>query len=264
MAGRAAAHSQDDESPLISESFLYKLTAIIVVLALLTAAISIGGRWFGQRMALAGHTQSTEQFSIQIGQDRLGLAANTMRFADQRRSGPAERVDLYVTWPEMKGYSADLRRRFDNVSGPSGLIFLQLSQSTMSRDMSGRLEPIYSKLFEGEPQPYRFGLNLHHLRPNAGYGNEVVLTAAGDNQADYVVRCLLPALGPTQDPALENDPQFRSTPLPGGGDCQRDIHVGQDMTVLYRFSSALLADWKHIDAAVRLFVENRLLEQPGA
>jgi hypothetical protein len=56
------------------------------------------------------------------------------------------------------------------------------------------------------------------------------------------VRCVLPAAGE------------RAT----SGDCQRDIHIGQDLTILYRFSSALLKDWQHIDAAVRLFVENRL------
>jgi hypothetical protein len=34
--------------------------------------------------------------------------------------------------------------------------------------------------------------------------------------------------------------------------------------VLYRFSSALLGDWDHIDAAIQTFVESRLAEQPAA
>lgn len=242
MAGNVQSHSDTEQAPLISDRFLYRATAIIALLALLTFAISVGGRWFGQRIALAGHTASTEQFAIQIGQDRLTLAANTIRFKEQRQNGTAERVDLYLAWPELEGYRTDLRQRFDDISQASSLIFLQLSQSTMSRDMSGRLDPIYTKLFDGTPQQVNFGLTLHRLRPDSGYGNEIVLTASRAGQPDYIVRCVLPAQGES----------------PTSGDCQRDINVGQDLTILYRFSSALLKDWQHIDAAVRLFVENRL------
>ncbi len=242
MAGPNQTSSVAEETPLISSRFVYRLTAVVALLALLTVGISIGGSWFGKRIALAGHTDSTEQFIIQIGQDKLTLSANTIRFRDQRQSGTSERVDLYLTWPEMQGYSAGLRSRFDDISQSSALIFLQLSQSTMSRDMSGRLDPIYSKLFDGNPQQVNFGLTLHHLRADSGYGNEIILTAPRDGQPDYVVRCLLPAPGERAN----------------SGDCQRDIHIGQDLTVLYRFSSALLQDWQHIDAAVRLFLENRL------
>ncbi|WP_117191097.1 hypothetical protein [Rhizobium terrae] len=242
MAGPAPILQAAEEAPLISNRFLYRLTAVITVLALLTAAIGIAGRWFGERIALAGHTDSTEQFSIRIGQDTLDLAANTIRFRDQRLNGSAERVDLYLTWPELKGYEPDLRSRFDDVAQSSSLVFLQLSQSTMSRDMSGRLDPIYSKLFEGAPQEVNFGLTLHRLQADSGYGSEVVLTAPRPGGPDYVVRCLLPGEGER----------------PTSGDCQRDIHVGQDLSVLYRFSSTLLGDWQHIDAAVRSFVETRL------
>ncbi|WP_440410881.1 hypothetical protein [Neorhizobium petrolearium] len=242
MAGPPPIPSSIEEEPLISNRFLYRLTAVIAVLAALTVAISIGGRWFGERMALAGHANSTEKFLIQIGQDQLHLSANTIRFRDQRQNGIAERVDLYLTWPELEGYSAALRPRFDDIFQSSSLIFLQLSQGTMSRDMSGRLDPIYSRLFDGEPQPFDFGLMLHRLRADSGYGREVILTAPRPGATDYVVRCLLPIAGEK----------------PTSGDCQRDIQIGQDLAVLYRFSSALLNDWQHIDASVRSFVENRL------
>ena len=76
-----------------------------------------------------------------IGQDHIRLPANTIRFEEQRRPGRTERVDLYLTWPEMNGYSNDERIRFNDATRPESLIFLNLSQSTMSRDMSGRLAP---------------------------------------------------------------------------------------------------------------------------
>jgi hypothetical protein len=108
--------------------------------------------------------------------------------------------------------------------------------------MSGRIEPIYAHLMDGTAKPYADGLTLHNLRADAGYTGEVLLTAERANAADYAVRCILP----------------ESPELATSGDCQRDIKVGKDLSVLYRFSSRHLNDWDHIDAAIRSFVEARL------
>jgi hypothetical protein len=236
----------ETDSPLLSRRTLYKITGIVVALGIATSVISFGGRWLGERMALGGHSESTETFDVVIGQDTIQLSANMLRFKEQRRNGATERADVYLTWPEMAGYSAALRTRFDNVSEPASLIFLQMSQSTMSRDMSGRLQPIYEGLFEGPAEAAEHGLTRHRLRADSGYGNEVILTGLQPGAAlPYVVRCLFPSTGER----------------PTSGDCQRDIRVGQDLTVLYRFSSALLKDWQQIDAAVQTFVQTRLV--PG-
>jgi hypothetical protein len=232
-----------EETPLLSTGFLIRITALIALLAILTLAISVGGRWFGARVSLAGNTDSTAPVTLTIGRDTLQLPENTLRFPSQRRSGNSERADLYLAWPQMQGYSTENRDRFDNVAASADLVFLQITQATMSRDMSGRLEPIYSHLLDGQPQPFANGMTLHRLRADAGYGNEVLLTAHRNGAPDYVVRCVLPT----------------SPELATSGDCQRDIKVGHDLSVLYRFSSKHLAEWDHIDAAIAQFVEARLV-----
>lgn len=246
MTRRASAPQQED-LPLISDRFLLRLTLITALLVLITLAISIGGRWLGQHMALGGHSESGAMLAVTIGEDTLQIPENTVRFAEQRHSGPAERIDLYLTWPGLMGYGHERRGSFDNIDNPDLLLFLQISQSTMSKDMSGRLEPIYTQLFDGPPASFGNGLTLHHLRNTSGYGSEVLLTAERPGQPPFAVRCLLPSAGE------------RAT----SGDCQRDIHVGRDLTVLYRFSSSLLKDWNHIDAAVQSFVSARL-DAPGS
>jgi hypothetical protein len=233
--------------PLLSKVLLYRMAAAVAVLAALTIAIAIGGRWLGQHIALAGHTTSTQTFDITIGEDSLRLAANTIRFPSERTDGLTERVDLYLTFPQMQGYSDANRLDFNDISRSSSLIFLQLTQSIMSRDMSGRLEPIYSHLLEGQPFAGPHGLTGHRLRADAGYGGEVLLTAPRRGQPDYVVRCMLP---PTPDKATS-------------GDCQRDLKIGNDLSLLYRFSSAQLGNWDHIDAALQTFVETRLSQTPA-
>ncbi len=247
MQSTKIAADQTEHTPLLSNRFVFVLTSVVAVLALLSIVISLFGHRFGERWALSGHSDSTEILDISIGLDRLQLASNTIRFEEQRKSGTSERIDLYLLWPEMTGYSRDLRRRFDDLSQANALIFLQLSQSTMSRDMSGRIGPIYSSLFDGEAGAGPFGLSQHRFRAGTGYDEEVLLTAPRPGRPDYAVRCLLPAPGAA----------------PSGGDCQRDIHVGRDLTVLYRFSSTLLRDWQAIDAAVETYVSTRIVAAPA-
>ncbi|MDE1158691.1 MAG: hypothetical protein PW791_10520 [Neorhizobium sp.] len=244
MAAHLPASDEDQERPLISNRFVLRLTIAIAIIACLTVAIGIGGQWFGGRIALAGHTESTAPLSIEIGQDRLAIPANTIRFPEQRRDGQTERLDIYLTWPEMQGYSRAERLRFDDVTQPSSLIFLQMSEGTMSRDMSGRLSPIYARLFEGQPEQGPSGLTLHRLRKDSGYGSEVVLTGPEKGADTYVVRCLLPAAGEAAT----------------SSDCQRDVLAGDNLSVLYRFSSSQLKDWQRIDIEVHAFVRNHLAD----
>lgn len=243
MSHFARSADTPDEAPLFSNGLIVRLIALVTVLATLTLAISIGGRWIGRHITLAGNTDSTEAVTIAIGRDALNLPENALRFPSQRHNGMAERADIYLTWPEMQGYSKEHRQRFDDISLSANLIFVQITQSTMSQDMSGRLEPIYSHLTEGAAVPYGHGLTLRKLKAEAGYGGEVLLTGARANQTEYAVRCILPS-----SPADATS-----------GDCQRDIKVGKDLSVLYRFSSRHLQDWDHIDAAIRTFVETRLV-----
>lgn len=233
------------EEPLLSTGLLLRAMAVVALLAVLTIIIGFAGRWLGGHMALAGNSDSTADVTLTIGPDTVKFPANAIRFPAQRHDGGAERVDLHLTWPQMQGYSEESRRRFDDIALSSGLIFLQVTQGTMSRDMSGRLEPIYSHLIEGAAEPFRDGLTLHRLRADAGYSGEVLLTAPRPGAPDYVLRCILPS---APDKATS-------------GDCQRDIKVGRDLSVLYRFSSNRLADWSHIDAAIRTFVETRLVSR---
>ncbi|WP_165219663.1 hypothetical protein [Affinirhizobium pseudoryzae] len=235
-----------EHEPLLSTALITKVTGAMTALALLAGAISYAGHWYGRTLALAGHTDNPQVISVSIGSDTIAVPANMIRFREQRKEGAAERLNLYLAWPEMQGYTQALAARFDQLDLSNSLIFVELTEATMSRDMSGRLEPIYTRLFEGEPEDAGNGLTLHRLRADSGYGGEAVLTATRPGKPDYVVRCVLPV---PEHPA-------------GSGDCQRDIHVGEGLSVLYRFSSTLLPAWDHIDAAIATFVGAHLAAEP--
>ncbi|WP_438748890.1 hypothetical protein [Pararhizobium sp. O133] len=242
MTSNPAAAS-DDHGPLISPRFVYGLTAVVVGLAALTATINMSGRWYGEKLALAGHTTSREANDLFIGQDHLRLPSNVIRFEEQRITGVVERADLYLTWPDMRGYTDETRTLFNDVNQPESLIFVEISQSTMSRDMSGRLEPIYQHIFDGAALPGPAGLERHVLKENSGYGEEVFFTAPRNGTTPYTVRCLMP----------------KTPEMSTSADCQRDIHAGRDLVVLYRFSSQLLPQWQVIDSAVANYVNSKLV-----
>ncbi|MDP9629844.1 UNVERIFIED_ORG: hypothetical protein J2W85_001905 [Ensifer adhaerens] len=243
MSTSSNGNSEPELSPLLSRRFVYKITAVVVLLAAITAALSLSGRWFGENLALAGHTSSLVPYDIFIGQDHLRLPANVIRFENQRATSIAERVDVYVTWPALEGYSDDNRNLFNDVSRPEALIFLQIAQSTMSRDMSGRLDPIYTQVFEGATGPGPNGLTRHAVKATSSYAGEAFFTAAREKEPPYVVRCLEP----------------RANEASTSADCQRDIHAGKDLVVLYRFSRNLLPQWREIDNAVGGFVKGHLV-----
>lgn len=231
-----------DSAPILTAGLVRKAVISAIVLGALTVGVSFAGKWYGKRIAVGEYSASTTALDITIGPDHLKLPENTIRFPEQRFSGKQEQINLALQWPEMKGYDAASARRFFDISDASSLIFLQISQSIMTRDMSGRFGPIYSRLFDGPAEQGPGGLSLHRFRQGSGYGDEVLLTDPNGGAEPYAVRCVLPAT-PAQ-----------ST----GADCQRDLMAGTDLSVQYRFSASLLKDWKLLDTTVRAYAEAHL------
>lgn len=238
MTHSGTIDTADAQEPLVSNRFLLKSLVFLTAMALSTGALVLGGNWLGKRITLAGHTDSQETILLNIGRDRLALPANVIRFETQRRSGTAERADLYLLWPRMEGFSRAASASFNDLKNSSNLVFVQVTQSVMSRDMTGRVGPIYSHYFKGDAIDAGNGLSLHHFSPEAGYDQDVLLTGKTASGQDYAVRCVLPA-----------------TPAEAtSGDCQRDVMAGNDLSVLYRFSSNLLPQWEQLDAAVTTYI----------
>lgn len=219
----------------IGSTFLKRAMWAFVALALLSLAISVGGKHLGRMIALAGHTENTALHEIVIGNDIVTAPANTIRFSEQRRNGVASRVDLYLRWPQLDGYSAEARDDFNHVGEGSRIVFLSFEKRAMSRDMSGRLEPIYASLLVQPGTPGPSGITLYALDPTSGYLDETLAVALRENgAAPFVARCL----------AEESSAQSLAP-------CESDVQVGENLSLTYRFPRQLLADWEKLDGAVR-------------
>ena len=225
----------DDPRPEpVRSAFMMRVFIAFAALALLSGVISVAGKMAGRSIAMAGHTDDTTLHEIVIGNDVLTVPANMIRFEAARRDGVASRLDLYLRWPQMDGYSAAAKDDFNHVSGGGTILFLSFDERMMSRDMSGRFEPIYRAVIDDKGRAGPEGLTVHAFSEKSGYVDEVLVVGDGDTEAPFVMRCLAGAAA-------------RESLAP----CERDIHVGRGLSLTYRMPAELAGSWRGVDAAVR-------------
>ena len=205
----------------------FSLAMVAIVLLAMLAIRILGGE-----LVRGGHPGDGEMRQIVIGDEVLEVPGNLVRFAAQRRATTLERLDLYMQWPQLQGYSQGAREAFNRPAVDSSIIFATIEPRRMSLDMSRRIEPLYSKFFEGEEKNAGFGLKKRRLSEAAGFLDEDLYYEA-DNPYPFTARC------------VRGETRF-ATPY-----CMRDIHVGSDLTLTYRFHLSLISSWMELDTAMR-------------
>ncbi|WP_027170442.1 hypothetical protein [Mesorhizobium sp. WSM3224] len=230
MKEATVAESPDFE--VVDSTLMKRVFYVFAALALLSVAISVGGKWLGRSIAMAGYTDDATVHQIVMGNNLISVPANLIRFDQARRDGIASRLDLYLRYPEMDGYSTAARDDFNRTTTRK-IIFLSFEPRMMSRDMSGRFAPIYSALIEKPGTPGPGGTMVYAFTEKSGYLNEVLAVAERPGRDPFVARCLS---GPSAEESL--------------APCERDIQVGDDLSLTYRFPRELLANWPALDAAI--------------
>lgn len=229
-AGQSASQEQP---PVIETGFMMKVFGVFAGLALLSAVISIAGKMAGAGIAAVGYTQSTAPYEIVIGNNVFSVPANMIRAEEARRDGEAHRLDLYALWPSMAGYSDDARDAFNNRDPARRILFLSIEPRMMSRDMSGRLDAIYRKLIDLPGAAGPAGLRRYAFAAGSGYVDEILMVGERPGQQPFVARCLT---GPAAAESLAG--------------CERDVHLGRELSLSYRFPEEILESWAALDAAV--------------
>jgi len=219
--------------PILESGFVWRVFYVFAALAVLSVAISVAGRYAGRAIAMAGHTDDTSLAEIVIGNDVLSVPRNMIRFETARQGGVTGRLDLYMRWPDLSGYTDAARAQFNHAAGSADILFVSLTPRMMSRDMSGRYGPIYSQLTEATGSTMAGGLAIRRFIETSGYGNEILVTGERRVGDPWLARCL--------------DGSAAAESL---APCERDVHVGEDLSLSYRFPRQLLRDWKMLDEAV--------------
>ncbi len=221
------------ELKIVNSTFMLKVFYAFAALALLSVTISVAGKWLGASIVMAGHTDDASTREIVIGNNVIVAPANAIRFERQRLDGVATRLDLYFRWPAMDGYSRAASDDFNNAGGTRNILFVSFEPQIMSRDMSGRFEPIYRSLIVEPATTGPGGISLYGFNAKSGYLNESLAVARRDGAEPYVARCLS---GQAAEDSL--------------APCERDVLLGDGLSMTYRFPRELLTEWKALDAAV--------------
>lgn len=232
FAGRQAPVSEPLHPVQTQSSFARLLLAISTILVAL-AAIILSTVWLvGDEISRAGHSADPSVHQLVVGNDVLNVPGNMIRFRSQRRSSMPERLDLYMLWPRMEGYSIENAAQFDQAQINPAILFVTIEPRQMTQDMSGRIKPIYSKFLSGQPQEAGYGLIRQELSAAGGFADEELWFEAL-SPYPFAARCI-------RDEA-ERISRY----------CLRDIHMGQDLTVTYRFHKSLIGEWMALEAAIR-------------
>ena len=232
-----------EEHP-VGTQYAQRLFLIFACLALVALLLSLGERVVGTRIALGGHSDKTDVHEIVIGDDVLSVPENMIRLPEQRRSGSAARLDLYVSWPSLSGFNASESAVFNGTAREDRLLFLSFEERVMSRDMSGRFDPIYKYLIEGAGAAGPTGLTRYVLPAKAGYLNEVLYVGETDGAQKFVARC-----------SEEEKENLIAA-------CERDVQTGRNLSATLRFPVELLGEWRALNAAFDPLVA-RLVRTPA-
>ncbi len=221
-----------EDSP-ISPQLMQRVFWILAFLAITAIGLSLAGKFFGSSIALAGYTEDVSPRNVVIGKNVIAAPANTIRFERARRHGVASRLDLYLRWPKLDGYSQEARDDFNNAKGVRNILFLSFEERMMSRDMSGRFNPIYRSLIVTPGTPGPGGLTVYDFSTKSGYLNEVLVAANRTGKDPFVARCLS---GQSAEELL--------------APCERDVDFADNLSLTYRFPRQLLVDWQTLDAMI--------------
>src|SRR5690606_32881894 len=98
----------------VRSAFMRRVFYGFGVLAVLSVAINIAGTHYGKSVSMGGHTDDLSVQEVVIGNDVLSVPSNMIRFEASRRDGVTARLELYLRWPQMEGYSNEARGAFNH------------------------------------------------------------------------------------------------------------------------------------------------------
>ena len=220
----------------LDAGFMIRVFLVLAAMLVVSLGIYVVGKHYGRTIAMAGHSDDTTAREIVMGNNVLHVPSNMIRNAWQRTDGSWPQLQLYARWPDMTGYSDANAAVFDTMEPGAPLLFLSIERRDMATDMSGRVATIYEKFFSGPPVEAGNGLVRRAFSSQSAYYMEDLYYEA-DSPYPFATRCI-----------RENDRIAESI-------CIRDIHVGRNLMVGYRFHASLLPYWREFDDAVRATIK---------
>ncbi len=188
-------------------------------------------------------TDTDRPVALSLGSTHLQIPANYILLASARRGGALNELALIAMLPDFQGYTLGAAQALTDNAPDSRIINLMLKGDQALLPEQDRLERVYMTQVEnpkGQLGPY--GLRQYAFRADSGYHDQDLFVGPGP-QGVMVLLCT----------KLASD-----IPSPG---CLRDMPLGAGLALSYRFKRAHLAQWRNIDARIRMLIDG-FIEKP--
>lgn len=210
------------------------LIGIFVILALL-GLMFMALRSYTNPETLGGFSSDTTSTNIKVADAHLFVPRNMIRFKDQRESPALSKLDLFVQWPSMKGFTKEDAATFQNINGANELIFITLEVGEPLDSAQQKLDGLYSRFFSKSPWRGPGGLMGNELDSSSGYLSEDILYAKQDDTL-FLTRCL-------QDGKRTTDNLLPT--------CIYEFTFEDGVNIYVRFHRSHLAEWRVLDERVK-------------
>ena len=212
-----------------------KLIVGIAFVLISLGVIFIVLRSYTDPETLGGFSSDTTSVNIEIGDTRLFVPRNIMRFQDQRESSALSTLDLFVQWPSMKGFTKQDVATFQNINGTSELVFITLEAGEPLNSPQKKLDGLYRRYFSKAPWRGPAGLIGNALDSSSGYLSEDVLYTKHNDEL-FLTRCLQEGKSETNNL------------LPT---CIYEFTFEDGINVYVRFHRSHLAEWQALDERIK-------------
>lgn len=212
--------------------WLYPLVILAITL-ILSGGVSY--YYFGPSLSdFRGDTPEasarTTPIHMQIGSTNFVIPENFTQYPRARRGGIRDSVALYAMLPNLEPYSVRYDQYFfeNNVDNP--VVYFQIEIARLPMSESERLELIYrERLEEGLGTEIDNGLMQHNFANDSGYDDQELFVATKEDGTTVVILCT----------------EFSNmVPSPN---CRREMDIGNDLIMSYRFKRHHLDQWQDID-----------------
>ena len=215
----------------LTKKIIIGILGVLIFLVVVFAAL----RSYTNPETLGGFSSDTAPISIAIGDTRMSVPQNIIRFRDQRESSALSKLDSFIQWPSVKGFTKEDAATFQNINRASELIFITLEVGEPFNSSQQKLRELYRRFFSKSPWRGPAGLIGNELDSSSGYLSEDVLYAKHDDDL-FLTRC------------LQEDKSDTDNLLPT---CIYEFTLGDGVNVYVRFHRSHLSEWKILDERVK-------------
>lgn len=243
-----------------AKSWPLKALSCALGIAAIVLVVDTGYKILNPETRQPSWTTESQTVDLELAGHAVRLPANMIRFTEQRRGGAQARLDIGLSWPDLRGYEPALAGVFETgkVTGPIIYASVEPNEDVDEEPHVSTSAPDIRLRLGVQPGPS--GLSARSFAWDSAYsGQELVFeseTIAYAGTQPFASRGKPQgAIGKAPGDIFAARCRVPTTAMPEAT-CIRRLDIGSGLTLTYRFDRSYLADWRRLDASVQARIKS--------